>query len=127
MNNMQSHFYIKKELGSYIASLRFQHALRMRDLASSLGISTPYLSQIEHGTRLNPSPLLIRYIAEKLSLSKDETLTLYDLYAEATGQLPPDITEYLTGNQVALQALRQARDANVTAEDWERFIGQLKK
>ena len=114
-------------LGSYIASLRFQHALRMRDLASSLGISTPYLSQIEHGTRLNPSPLLIRSIAEKLSLSKDEALTLYDLYAESTGQLPPDITEYLTGHQAALQALRQARDANATAEDWERFIGQLKK
>ena len=114
-------------LGSYIASLRFQHALRMRDLASSLGISTPYLSQIEHGIRLNPSPLLIRSIAEKLSLSKDEALTLYDLYAEATGQLPPDITEYLTGNQAAIQALRQACDANATTEDWERFIGQLKK
>ena len=121
MKNTQSLF------GQYLSALRIAHDISCQHLAQKADISTAYLSQIEHGVRLNPDPKLLLKIAKILDLSSNEAIALFDLYSEATGQLTPDITEYLTGNQAALQALGQARDANVTAEDWERFIGQLKK
>lgn len=118
---------IQFKFGQYLADLRSIRAITCRGLAPKIGISTGYLSQLEHGTRLNPDPRLLLDIAKVLSLSAQESQTLFDLYAEETGQLPPDIAEYLNGNSVVQRALRQARDANVTAEDWEHFIEQLKK
>ena len=115
------------KLGELIYSYRSRHSVKCVELARKLGISTGYLSQLESGCRVHPSPALILKIVNILELSSQESILLFDLYSEATGQLPPDITEYLMGNQAALQALRQARDANATMEDWERFIGQLKK
>jgi transcriptional regulator with XRE-family HTH domain len=118
---------IGKTLAQYIKDIRTDRSIKCSDFAGMIGISTAYLSQLEKGTRCHPDPHLMLRIAKILNVTSEEASTLFDLYAQETGQLPPDITEYLTGNQAALQALRQARDANVTAEDWERFIGQLKK
>ena len=113
--------------GVFIKQVRTRYEISSTELARKVGISTAYLTQIELGERIHPNPTLVLRVAKALNMNHDESELLFDLYSEATGQLPPDITEYLTGNQAALQALRQARDANVTAEDWERFIGQLKK
>ncbi len=117
----------KYTLGNYIADLRLMRSQQCADVAKKINISTAYLSQIEHGIRKKPNPQIISALVEALKLSFEEATTLFDLYAETTGNLPPDITEYLTGNSAVQRALRQARDANATEEDWERFIEQLKK
>ena len=114
-------------LGQCITTLRSTHCVTCQQLAHNVGISTAYLSQLERGVRLNPDPQLLLRIAQVLSLSPKEATTLFDLYAETTGNLPPDITEYLNGNSAVQRALRQAREVNATEEDWERFIEQLKK
>lgn len=113
--------------GQYIAEMRSLRKFACRQLAQTIGISTGYLSQLEHGIRLNPDPQLLLDIAKALSLSAQESQTLFDLYAEETGQLPPDITEYLLHHKNAQKAIRQAHDAGFSAEDWEHFIEQLKK
>lgn len=114
-------------LGRRITYARELKGVTCRDLSQMVGISTAYLSQLERGIRINPDPQLLLRIAQALSLSPEEATTLFDLYAETTGNLPPDITEYLNGNSAVQRALRQAREANATEEDWERFIEQLKK
>ena len=38
----------------------------------------------------------------------------YELYAEASGQLSPDITEYLQSNKSDVKTVRAARDASAT-------------
>ena len=114
-------------LGQFISDLRTTRCISCRHLSQMIGISTAYLSQLERGIRLNPDPQLLLRIAQALSLSPEEATTLFDLYAETTGNLPPDITEYLNGNSAVQRALRQAREVNATEEDWERFIEQLKK
>ena len=114
-------------LGRFITENRVRIGITCRHLSQMVGISTAYLSQLERGIRLNPDPQLLLRIAHALSLSPEEATTLFDLYAETTGNLPPDITEYLNGNSAVQRALRQARDANATEEDWEHFIEQLKK
>lgn len=115
------------KFGQFISKQRVIHKFSCRQLAQTIGISTGYLSQLEHGIRLNPDPRLLLDIAKALSLSAQESQTLFDLYAEETGQLPPDITEYLLHHKNAQKAIRQAHDAGFSAEDWEHFIEQLKK
>lgn len=115
------------DFGQFISDKRMLRSVTCQQLAKRIGISTGYLSQLERGIRLNPDPRLLLKIAQALDLSFEESITLFDLYAEASGQLPPDITEYLTGNSVVQQVIRQARATNATEEDWEHFIEQLKK
>ena len=115
------------EFGQFIIKQRMLRNVTCQQLAKRIGISTAYLSQLERGIRINPDSQLLLKIAHVLNLSVEDSNTLFDLYAEVSGHLPPDITDYLNGNQVVQQFLRQARDANATEEDWKCFIEQLKK
>ena len=57
-------------LGEFIRRQRELQALSMRQLADLVGISSPYLSQIEHGVR-DPSERVLEAIADNLELSAD--------------------------------------------------------
>jgi transcriptional regulator with XRE-family HTH domain len=57
-------------LGEYIRRQRELQDLSMRQLADLVGISNPYLSQIERGLR-EPSEKVVEAIAENLQLSAD--------------------------------------------------------
>jgi transcriptional regulator with XRE-family HTH domain len=63
-------------LGRIIRAQRELAALPMRELAAAVGISNPYLSQIERGLRA-PSESVLNAIADSLEIS------LQRLYAEA--------------------------------------------
>jgi len=70
-------------LGAIIRRQRELAALPMRQLAAAVGISNPYLSQIERGLRA-PSESVINAIADSLSTTVDA------LYADAGLPLPDD-------------------------------------
>jgi transcriptional regulator with XRE-family HTH domain len=63
-------------LGALIRQQRELAELPMREFAKMVGISNPYLSQIERGLRA-PSDAVLRAIAETLEISAD------DLYRRA--------------------------------------------
>ena len=115
------------DFGQFISEKRKKLLLQSSELALKLGISTGYLSQLEHGKRLCPDPKLLEKMADVLRLDRDEREIFYDLYAKASGQLSPDIVEYIQSNGIIKKALRAARDADATDTDWERFISSLKK
>ena len=112
--------------GQFISEQRQKHSMESQELAKALGISGAYLSQLERGVRTNPSTELLDKIAMVLCLNKIETETLYDLYAKVSGQISPDLAVYVSSETVR-QALRTARDADATEEDWKLFIEQLNK
>ena len=58
-------------LGAIIREQRELAALPLRQLAKSVGISNPYLSQIERGLRA-PSEAVVEALAASLDLSVDE-------------------------------------------------------
>ncbi len=115
------------DFGQFISEHRKKCLLQSSELALKLGISTGYLSQLEHGKRLCPDTKLLEKMADVLRLNKGERMIFYDLYAMASGQLSPDIVEYIQSNEIIKKALRAARDAKATDNDWERFISYLKK
>ncbi len=114
------------KFGQFISEKRLRLSMESQELAKALGISNAYLSQLEKGIRTHPSDELLDKIAKILCLNKAEKETMYDLYAEASGQISPDIAEYVAENKIVRQAIRAARDANVSDEDWKQFIEQLK-
>jgi transcriptional regulator with XRE-family HTH domain len=69
-------------LGSIIRQQRELAALSMRQVATAVGISNPYLSQIERGLRA-PSDAVLSAIAESLQTTADA------LYSEAGFVDPP--------------------------------------
>ncbi|MET0452249.1 MAG: helix-turn-helix transcriptional regulator [Mycobacterium sp.] len=71
-------------LGAIIREQRELAALPMRQLAKSVGISNPYLSQIERGLRA-PSEAVVEALATSLDLSVE------DLYRRA-GFVEPENT-----------------------------------
>ncbi len=73
-------------LGPVIRAQRELAALPMRQMAAAVGISNPYLSQIERGLRA-PSEAVLDAIAASLETSADV------LYAEAGFVPPPDAEE----------------------------------
>jgi transcriptional regulator with XRE-family HTH domain len=61
---------VTSPLGEFIRRQRELQELSMRQLADLVGISNPYLSQIEHGVR-EPSERVLEAIAESLHVSAD--------------------------------------------------------
>ena len=114
------------KFGQFISEKRQKLSMESQELAKALGISNAYLSQLEKGIRTHPSTELLDKMAKILCLNKAETEIMYDLYAEASGQISPDIAEYIAENKIVRQALRTARDADAADEDWKQFIEQLK-
>ena len=99
--------------------------MRSQDLADRVGISRPYLSQLEHGVRLNPDPAVIMKISQVFDLTDDESAELFDMYANETGQLAPDIAEYIKSSKMIQKAMRYACNKGVSDEVWEKFIEKL--
>lgn len=62
---------LPKALGQMIRQQRELAALPMRQFAAMVGISNPYLSQIEHGVRV-PSEQVLKAMAEALSVPEAE-------------------------------------------------------
>jgi transcriptional regulator with XRE-family HTH domain len=60
----------ESSFGEYIRRQREVHELTMRQLADLVGISNPYLSQIERGLR-EPSERVLEAIAENLEMSAE--------------------------------------------------------
>lgn len=66
---------MSNEFGSRLRELRIQAGISLVKLARSLGLSSPYLSDIERGNR-NPPRKHISTIAEVLGLSDEEEAEL---------------------------------------------------
>ena len=101
---------LKTDLGQFISEQKHKHSLQSQELAKKLGISMGYLSQLEHGKRFRPDLCLIKKMIDVFDLNTDEIYTLYDIYEAVTGQLSPDIDEYVKSKSIIKKALRYAQE-----------------
>ena len=115
------------DFGQFISEQRKRLKIQGRELARILGISPEYLCQIERGKRVRPSVRLLKKMIDTFDLNYEETVLFYDMYAEASGELSPDIVEYVEANDIIKKALRTAQALKATDRDWEIFIDSLNK
>src|SRR5690625_3544462 len=63
------------QIGSFIRKLRKEKNMSIRQLAKFTGVSAAYISQIENNYRKNPTPHVLRSLADGLGLNYNDFLS----------------------------------------------------
>jgi len=109
-----------KTLAQRIRELREEKDLSLRELARKLGVSAPFLSDVELGRR-NPSDKVLARLAQVLGASADE-LRQFDT------RPPVDAMRRLTTADPSYGlAFRMLIDKNVSSKDLIEFAERKKK
>jgi transcriptional regulator with XRE-family HTH domain len=105
----------ESSFGEYIRRQRELHELTMRQLADLVGISNPYLSQIERDLR-EPSERVLEAIAENLEMSA-ETLRRHKARNTEEADAEPAVVAAIKADKVLTAAQRKA-----LIEVYESFV-----
>jgi len=112
--------------GEFIAQKRVQMGITLRDMASRLGLTAPYLSDVEKDRR-NPFDMdKLTQLASILALTPEENTQMLDLAGKKRNSVAPDLPGYIMERDYVSAALRTARDLNAGEEEWLRFVEALK-
>lgn len=112
--------------GEFIAQKRVQMGITLRDMASRLRVTAPYLSDVEKDRR-NPFDMdKLTQLASILALTPEENTQMLDLAGKKRNSVAPDLPGYIMERDYVSAALRTARDLNAGEEEWLRFVEALK-
>ncbi|QTH59264.1 helix-turn-helix domain-containing protein [Corynebacterium hindlerae] len=110
------------EFGRFVSERRKQHEYTMRRFADMIGVTAPYLSDIEKGRRAAPDGKL-EEIATALKLSRAEREQMFDLAAlTRENQVSADLSGYIMETDLARVALRRAKEQDLSDRQWENII-----
>lgn len=94
----------------------------MRGFADTIGVTAPYLSDIEKGRRAAPDGKL-EDIAKALRLTRSERERMYDLAALThENQVSTDLSGYIMQTDMARVALRRAKEHDLSDQQWRSII-----
>ena len=110
----------------FLREKRQQRHITLSELAEKSGISTGYYSDIEYGRRNPPNREILDKMIAALNLSDDDRIVFYDLAGKARSEAPPDLPDYINGNEKVRVALRLAKNSG-NEQVWDRFIDFLEK
>jgi len=105
-------------LGEFIRHQRELRDLSMRQLAGLVGISNPYLSQIEHGLR-EPSEKVLDAIAENLELSAE---VLYEQSGRRPGERADEQGRSAVEAAIRADPRLTVRQRRALLEIYEAFV-----
>jgi len=111
------------KFGKFVELKRKERGITLRGLAAELDIAPAYMSDMEKGRRYPPDKEKLQEIARILNLSEEDKNYMFDLAAMAKeNTVSSDLPEYIMERDIVRVALRKARDANATDEDWEKVL-----
>jgi len=111
------------KFGKFVELKRKEQGITLRGLAAELDIAPAYMSDMEKGRRYPPDKEKLQEIARILNLSEEDKNYMFDLAAMAKeNTVSSDLPEYIMERDIVRVALRKARDANATDEDWEKVL-----
>ena len=103
----------KETFGTYIRSLRLYRGFGLRELARQLGISAPYLSDLEKDKRGAPPVDLVRAIVKILDADSEN---IYDLAGKSRNTIASDIEDLLIAKPEIVSLLRSANFFNLSKQ-----------
>ncbi|HQC54554.1 MAG TPA: helix-turn-helix transcriptional regulator [Clostridia bacterium] len=112
--------------GEFLISLRSKYGVKQYQLAKQIGVSAPYLSDLERNRRNPPSYELLKKIQSALGLSTDESNMLFDFAAKYNETTPYDIAQYIKDFPTVAKIIRYGKKYNYTAREWERILRELR-
>ncbi len=123
-----------KMFGKYIDTKRKGRGengedIMLKDIASAMGITATYLSDIVKGRRNPPDIDMLNKLAQVLKLSEEETEELYDLAGRERNEAAPDLPSYLMDENLphVRAALRRATKKKLDDDFWKRVCSEIDK
>lgn len=110
---------------AFVTRKRKEHNMTMRALANVLGVSGPYLYDVEQGHRNPLKKENLEKMAAFFELDEEETALMFDLAGIDRGIVPLDLPDYILNNAYVRVALRKAKSKNIKEEEWQKFITQM--
>ena len=96
-------------------------------MAEMIGITAPYLTDIEKDRRHPPEMEKLELISQILMLNDEAKTTMYDLAGQTRNSVAPDLPDYLMEHDYVSAALRTARDLDASEADWLKFVEELRQ
>ena len=122
------------EFGKFIDDKRRGRAagggdILLKDIATAMGTTATYLSDIVKGRRNPPEMTMLNKIAEVLNLSSQETKELYDLAGRERNEAAPDLPDYLMDKEIphVRAALRRASEKKLGDDFWKKVLDEIDK
>lgn len=113
--------------GAYLKHKREEKQISLRELARRLGVSAPFLSDVENNRRTPLTEERLATLADVLNLNETDESEMYDIVGQQKGLLASDLNPYVTNRPYVNAALRTARNLEANEEDWQRFVDDLIK
>lgn len=117
----------ERTFGELLTFLRVQKDVTLRELAKGIGVSAPFLSDVEKGRRSALTAERIEKVVEMLHLGTDEKNDLYNAAGKQKKSIPLDLPDYIMNHEYVTAALRTARDLDAGEEEWQRFVDDLRR
>lgn len=113
--------------GEFINKKRIEKKLTLRKMAEMLGVSAPFLTDVEKDRR-NPFDMeKLTLLSGILCLNSEEQALMLDLAGKKRNAVAPDLPEYIMERDYVSAALRTARDLDAGEEEWNRFVEELRR
>ena len=116
-----------QNFGEFLTAKREERDLTLRELARQMGVSAPFLSDVEKDRTAPLTKDRLDKVAEILHLDIDERTAMFDLVGKQRNIVAPDLPDYIMGRDYVAAALRTARDLDAGEEEWMKFVEELKK
>lgn len=116
-----------ESFGEFLQKKRLENEITLRKMAKLIGITAPYLTDIEKDRRNPPQIQKLDKIAEILSLTEEEKAVMFDLAGKQRNSVAPDLPDYIMKRDYVAAALRTARDLDADEDDWLKFVEELKQ
>ena len=119
---------VEQTFGSFLREKRIARGLTLRGMAAKLDLSPVYMSNIENDRRAAPSQEYLERMAMLLQLDKPEREWLLDLAAKSKqNRVSADLPDYIMDREIVRAALRTAREADATDQEWQDFIDRINR
>ncbi|WP_353065852.1 helix-turn-helix domain-containing protein [Arcanobacterium hippocoleae] len=108
--------------GQFVTGHRKKLGYTMRQFSDMIGVTTPYLSDIEKGKRAAPDSKLDEIVAT-LRLTHGECERMFDLAVMTRdNQVSADLAGYIMQTDLARIALRRAKEQDLSDTQWKDII-----
>ena len=119
---------MEQTFGSFIRNRRMARGLTLRGMAAKLDLSPVYMSNIENDRRAAPAQEHLERMAMLLQLDKADREQMLDLVARSRqDRVSADLPDYIMDREIVRAALRTAREADATDQEWQEFIDRIQK
>ena len=116
-----------QNFGKFLQRKRTEKQITLRKMAEMIGITAPYLTDIEKDHRNPPEMEKLELISRILMLNDEDKTTMYDLAGKKRNSVAPDLPDYIMEHDYVSAALRTARDLDASEADWLKFVEELKQ